>query len=178
MSTSFMTISFFYSGSEKNTKIGQACLDFDQYLEIRFCKQPQNWLGFAKKYLHKSKRIKNHESFCFGKIKRGQFYSTNLSTLSSHPVDTRRKLNVHKAFRRRPGRLLNVLRTFNLRFVSIGHSTNLSTLHLPWRYNTKQLAFSNSQYYITVIVLYNCLVVYFHVANSNTNSNTLMFAKI
>ena len=25
------------------------------------------------------------------------------------PVDTRRKLNVHKTFRRRPGRLLNVL---------------------------------------------------------------------
>ena len=34
------------------------------------------------------------------------------------PVDTRRKLNVHKTFRRRPGRLLNVLCTFNLRPVS------------------------------------------------------------
>ena len=32
-----------------------------------------------------------------------------------HPVDTGRKLNVHKTFRRRPGRLLNVLCTFNLR---------------------------------------------------------------
>ena len=31
------------------------------------------------------------------------------------PVDTGRKLNVHKTFRRRPGRLLNVLCTFNLR---------------------------------------------------------------
>ena len=31
------------------------------------------------------------------------------------PVDTGRKLNVHKTFRRRPGRLLNVLYTFNLR---------------------------------------------------------------
>ena len=30
------------------------------------------------------------------------------------PVDTGRKLNVHKTFRRRPGRLLNVLCTFNL----------------------------------------------------------------
>ena len=28
------------------------------------------------------------------------------------PVDTGRKLNVHKAFRRRPGRILNVLCTF------------------------------------------------------------------
>ena len=36
------------------------------------------------------------------------------------PVDTRRKLNVHKTFRRHPGRLLNVLCTFNLRPVSTG----------------------------------------------------------
>ena len=35
----------------------------------------------------------------------------NLSGL----VDTGRKLNVHKTFKRRPGRLLNVLCTFNLR---------------------------------------------------------------
>ena len=33
----------------------------------------------------------------------------------SFPVDTWRKLNVHKTFRRCPGRLLNVLCTFNLR---------------------------------------------------------------
>ena len=36
------------------------------------------------------------------------------------PVGTGRKLNVHKTFRRRPGRLLNVLCTFNLRPVSTG----------------------------------------------------------
>ena len=36
------------------------------------------------------------------------------------PVDTGRKLNVHKMFRRRPGRLLNVLCTFSLRPVSTG----------------------------------------------------------
>ena len=34
------------------------------------------------------------------------------------PVDTGRKLNVHKTCRRRPGRLLNILCTFNLRPVS------------------------------------------------------------
>ena len=39
-------------------------------------------------------------------------------------VDTRRKLNVHKTFRRRPGRRLNVLCTFNLRPVSTGIVTN------------------------------------------------------
>ena len=36
------------------------------------------------------------------------------------PVDTGRKLNVHEMFRRRPGRPLNVLCTFNLRPVSTG----------------------------------------------------------
>ena len=41
-------------------------------------------------------------------------------TSSSFPVDTGRKLNVHKTFRRRPGRLLNVLCTFNLRLVPTG----------------------------------------------------------
>ena len=36
------------------------------------------------------------------------------------PLGTGRKLNVHKTFGRRPGRLLNVLCTFNLRPVSRG----------------------------------------------------------
>ena len=35
-------------------------------------------------------------------------------------VETGRKLNVRKTLRRRPGRLLNVLCTFNLRPVSTG----------------------------------------------------------
>ena len=46
-------------------------------------------------------------------------YTTNGSTaLVNFPVDTGRKLNVHKMFRRRPGRLLNVSYTFNLRSAS------------------------------------------------------------
>ena len=40
--------------------------------------------------------------------------------LKLFPVDTGRKLNAHKTFRRRPGRLLNVLCTYNLRPVSTG----------------------------------------------------------
>ena len=40
----------------------------------------------------------------------------------NYPVDTGRKLNVHKTFRRRPGRLSNVFCTFNLRPVSTGYS--------------------------------------------------------
>ena len=43
-----------------------------------------------------------------------------INTNNGHPVDTGRKLNVHKTFRRRPGLLLNVLCTFNLRPVSTG----------------------------------------------------------
>ena len=45
-----------------------------------------------------------------------------------YPVDTGRKLNVHKTFKRRPGRLLNVLCTFNLRPVSTGYSLLLLIL--------------------------------------------------
>ena len=41
-------------------------------------------------------------------------------SLDLFPVDTGRKLNAHKTFRRRPGVLQNVLRTFNLRPVSSG----------------------------------------------------------
>ena len=44
----------------------------------------------------------------------------NDSHSSSSPVETGRKSNLHKTFRRRPGRLLNVLCTFNLRPVSTG----------------------------------------------------------
>ena len=41
------------------------------------------------------------------------------------PVDTGRKLNVDKTFRRRPGRLLNVLCTFNLRPAYTGLPTGI-----------------------------------------------------
>ena len=44
----------------------------------------------------------------------------NVLEKRTDPVDTGRKLNVHKTFRKHPGRLLNDLRTFNLRPVSIG----------------------------------------------------------
>ena len=44
-----------------------------------------------------------------------------ISAKHVNPVDTGRKLNVHKTLRRRPGRLLKVLLcTFNLCRVSIG----------------------------------------------------------
>ena len=46
------------------------------------------------------------------------------------PVDTGRKLNVHQTFRRRLGRLLNVLCTFNLRPVS-AECPNLADFPCP-----------------------------------------------
>ena len=44
--------------------------------------------------------------------------------LFNDPVDTGRKLNVHKTFTRRPGRLLFVLCTFKLRPVSTEDAAN------------------------------------------------------
>ena len=61
------------------------------------------------------------------------FYENSFLKISQKsPVDTGRKLNVHKTFRRRPGRLLNVLCTFNLRRVSMGsdQSTAIATMKL------------------------------------------------
>ena len=51
------------------------------------------------------------------------FVTTDAARTKLYPVDTGRKLNVHKTFRKRPGRLLNVLCTFNLRPVSTGYAS-------------------------------------------------------
>ena len=50
--------------------------------------------------------------------------------VGNHPVDTGRKLNVHKTFRRRPESLLNVLCTSDLRAVSTGQVTMILELGL------------------------------------------------
>ena len=50
--------------------------------------------------------------------------------VGNHPVDTGRKLNVYKTFRRRPESLLNVLCTFDLRAVSTGQVTMILELGL------------------------------------------------
>ena len=53
-----------------------------------------------------------------GKLKNREFFQRCIQKCVKHrsfsPVDTGRKLNVHKTFRRRPGRLMNALCTFNL----------------------------------------------------------------
>ena len=56
-------------------------------------------------------------------------FISNVHHYITFPVDTGRKLNVHKTFRGRPGRLLNVICTFNLRPVSTWICAN-SILHL------------------------------------------------
>ena len=53
-----------------------------------------------------------------------------------NPVDTGRKLNVHKTFRRRLGRLLNVLCTFSLRPVSAGKEITFTLVE-----NVKKISF-------------------------------------
>ena len=60
--------------------------------------------------------------------------------LQPEPLDTGRKLNVHKTFRRRPGRLLNVLCMFNLCLVSGGRcgSGFYSFLSIFYEYHNKE----------------------------------------
>ena len=67
--------------------------------------------------------IINLVSGALWKDKSVKIHHKNVQVLASevYPVDTGRKLNVHKTFGGRPGRLLNVLCTFNLRPVSTGH---------------------------------------------------------
>ena len=61
------------------------------------------------------------EGFFIAAIPEGNIQeSLNQLLIISNPVDTGRKLNVHKTFRRPPGRLLKVFCTFNLRPVSTG----------------------------------------------------------
>ena len=48
------------------------------------------------------------------------------------PLDTGRKLNAHKTFRRRPGRLLNILYTFDLRPASGVMATITQNKHVPF----------------------------------------------
>ena len=60
------------------------------------------------------------------------------------PVETERKLNVYKTFRRRPGHLLNVLWTFNLRYVSTGAlvTENLKRKLLNFYFNKIFMSFA------------------------------------
>ena len=65
------------------------------------------------------------ENNCVEELKQKPYYCNSLTVTEGNPVDTGHKLNVHKTFRRRPGRLLNVLCTLNLRPVSTGKKLRL-----------------------------------------------------
>ena len=56
----------------------------------------------------------------FRKKNRKLFWKCSWFVFHIYPVDTGRKLSIHKTFVRRPGRLLNVLCTLNVRPVSTG----------------------------------------------------------
>ena len=65
--------------------------------------------------------------------------------ISDHnPVDTRHKLNVCKTFKRFPGRLLNVLCTFNLCPVSTGNDTNKRSNYLNQRLRSLERGISSN----------------------------------
>ena len=58
---------------------------------------------------------KSSEMFLLDILWWSNLFSSWSLFLLVNPLDTERKLNVHKAFRSRPGCLSNVLFTFNLR---------------------------------------------------------------
>ena len=80
-----------------------------------------------------------------------------------NPVDTGRKLKVHKTFRSCPGRLLNVLCTFNLRSVSAGKFfliyVNFSIWNLKIKLEKSEKLISVSvEYCIFRIILHICFL--------------------
>ena len=77
-----------------------------------------------------------------------------------NPVDTGRKLNVHKMFKRHLGRLLNVLCTFDLHPVSTGKFHFLSSSTIISKKNTGFSKFCQPLLYR--LVMENFLLVTLH----------------
>ena len=73
----------------------------------------RNYLWWTKKTFNGIMKQPSQMFFKIGVLKNFALFT---------PVDTECKLNAHKTFRRRPGCVLNVLCTFNLRPVSRGWS--------------------------------------------------------
>ena len=87
---------------------------------------------------------------------------------SNNPVDTWRKLNVRKTFKRRRGRLLNVLCTFHLRHVSTGkYFTNLSfsVLCYPIYHSKLYYPISTSKLTTQTILIF---ILFFNLKKQNT----------
>ena len=114
----------------------QRCCIKIPYLKVSRYSQENACVGIYGASCHFIKRRLQYRYFPvnIAKFLRASIFSEeNLQTTASEneqmylnivfvfdPADTGRKLNVHKTFRRRSGRLLNVLCTFNLRPVSTG----------------------------------------------------------
>ena len=75
---------------------------------------------FIVSYLPVQKQTSRSKCGPFAIVFSAKIFDGKFLNEGSFPVDTGCKLNVHKTFRRRPGHLLNVLCTFNLRPVSTG----------------------------------------------------------
>ena len=76
--------------------------------------------GFVRwtKYIWWARIIIICSFISFWSLQLNEFLQWEIKQKLPFPTDTGRKLNVHKTFRRRPGRLLNVLCTLNLHPVS------------------------------------------------------------
>ena len=98
------------------------------------------------------------------------------------PVDTGHKLNIHETFRRRPGRLLNDLFTFNLRPVSTGFksaiTSKLPVLSLETRSLMNSSIYQNQNRWTFVM---RC-AIWYHLYNlknvKNTHGGVLILVKL
>ena len=77
----------------------------------------------------------------------------------SNPIDAGRKLNIHKTFRRRPGRLLNVLCTFSVRPVSTG---NVVSKFLSCLYSLYWLCFILQSPVVQFQIFYKEIIFYWN----------------
>ena len=81
------------------------------------------FLAFSLAYGNMSEKLSKQSLIVFFRFSGQYNKQRNINCVKyarTQPVDTGRKLNVHKMFRRRSGCLLNILYTFNLRPVSMG----------------------------------------------------------
>ena len=87
----------------------------------------------------------------------------------TYPVDTGRKLNAHKTFRRRPGGLLIVLCTFNLRCVSTGQTSSVTGTNISQPIQKLHRALSQYLWFNKLIIVDNSYVSFTNFSSKNIN---------
>ena len=90
------------------------------FLRLHYTKNEVFFKYFFSKYDPICRKLRIYWRICCGFTDLIWLHLLKKHVMENLPLDTGRKLNVHKTFRRRPKRLLNVLCTFNLRPVSTG----------------------------------------------------------